>query len=216
MVDAVLEKQLHRLVTLFLEENAHINLSALRTEEKCWIGNVLDSLPLLELPDIVNNASTLIDIGTGGGFPLLPLAIAAPQLQCTGLDSIGKKMKAIERIAHAAEINNVRFVTGRAEQVAQERTHRAQYDIVTARAVSSIATLLDYCSGFAKPNGHIVLWKSMHCEEELRESAEAQRRTRWHFARSHVYTLPGDFGQRQLLIFSFVASTRTPPRLPRP
>jgi 16S rRNA (guanine527-N7)-methyltransferase len=148
-----------------------------------------------------NAGSSLLDLGTGGGFPLLPLAIAYPLARCTGLDSIQKKINAVGRIAQAAGINNVTLIADRAEVLGQKKNHREQYDIVTSRAVAPLAILLEYCSAFIKVGGHIVLWKSLHIDAELKESEKAQHVLRCTLLKNHLYTLPLDFGSRQLLVF---------------
>jgi len=206
------EQRLQQLMEVFLEENSHINLSALRTPEACWIGNILDSLALLEvLPALLAGHSsgsdgrtpilTLADIGTGGGFPLLPLAISLPDVKLIGIDSVGKKLLAVERIARNMQIPNITLIAGRVEELGHKPAYREQYDIVTARAVASIATLLEYCAPFVKPNGYIVLWKSLDITDELNQAEYARRTLGLSPQTSHVYQLPGDFGSRQLLIY---------------
>ena len=192
---------LHELVRVFLAENEKVNLSALRTEDACWNGNVLDSLSLNELPDLWKDATKILDLGTGGGFPLLPLAITHPDASFVGLDSIGKKMLAVQRIADAVRLKNVTTVADRAESLAHTKEHREQYDIVTSRAVAEISPLLEYCSGFVKAGGVIVLWKSLHIDEELAASSNAQKILGCPLETTHRYMLPGDWGERQLLIF---------------
>lgn len=209
-----LEARLQALRDRVLDENTRINLTALRDPEKCWIGNVLDSLPLLDVVDKLGGATNLLDIGTGGGFPLLPLAVALPDWTLTGLDSTGKKIEAIRRIAAAEGIGNVRLATARAEDAARDPLHRERYDVVTARAVADLAVLLEYASPFAKQGGFVVLWKSLHAHEEISHSAKAQHLLHVPFAFSHAYTLPGDFGGRQLLVFRKGAAT--PKLYPRP
>lgn len=198
------DEQLRTLMRVFLAENANINLSALRTEEACWYGNILDSVAFQELncAEVMNEpGATLLDIGTGGGFPLLPLAILYPQAQCTGLDSIGKKIAAITRIAKEAGIKNFLGIADRAEVLGQKKKYREQYSMVTSRAVAPLNILLEYCSPFVKTGGYVVVWKSLHIDDELKASDEAQRALRCQLVTSHTYTLPGDFGSRQLLVF---------------
>jgi len=209
-----LERRLTSLRDRVLDENTRINLTALREPEKCWIGNVLDSLPLLDCVDKLGGATTLLDVGTGGGFPLLPLAVALPEWTLTGLDSTGKKIEAVRRIAAAEGLSNIRLVTARAEDAARDPLHREQYDVVTARAVADLSVLLEYTSPFAKQGGFIVLWKSLHAHEEISQSAKAQHLLHVPFAFSHTYALPGDFGERQLLVFRKGAAT--PKLYPRP
>ena len=203
-ISSELDEKLRLLLRVFLAENANINLSALRTEEACWVGNILDSLGLMEIPEqkkLKPESASFIDIGTGGGFPLLPLALAYPESHFTGLDSIKKKIDALGRIAKAANIPNITLVADRAEALGQSKKYREQYDIVTSRAVAPLNTLLEYCSAFAKVGGAIVLWKSVHIDDELKASEKAQQRLRCPLEKTFTYTLPLDFGSRQLLIF---------------
>src|SRR5579864_2405235 len=108
---------LRDLMRVFLAENTKINLTALRTEEACWIGNIEDSLAFLDLPFAASlqAQSKLIDLGTGGGFPLLPLAITLPQVRCVGLDTIKKKVDAVSRIAKELKLENVTTLAERTE-----------------------------------------------------------------------------------------------------
>lgn len=198
------DEQLRALMRVFLAENANINLSALRTEEACWYGNILDSVAFQELncaEVMTKPGSTLIDIGTGGGFPLLPLAIIYPGAQFTGLDSIGKKIAAVTRIATESGIKNMKGIADRAEVLGHDKKYREQFDIVTSRAVAPLNVLLEYCSPFTKIGGYIVLWKSLHITDELKASESAQKALCCPLVTSHTYTLPGDFGSRQLLVF---------------
>ncbi len=201
-IPAAFDEKLRLLMRVFLAENANINLSALRTEEACWYGNILDSLAFQDLncTQDLQPGTKLIDIGTGGGFPLLPLAIVYPQMECTGLDSIKKKIDAITRIAKEAGITMIP-VADRAEVLGQKKSYREQYDFVTSRAVAPLSILLEYCSPFVKVGGYIVVWKSLHIDEELAASELAQKTLCCPLVTSHTYELPGDFGSRQLLVF---------------
>mgnify|MGYP001617498329 FL=1 len=206
-------------MSVFLEENSKINLSAYRTEEACWIGNILDSLAFLELsfvsppfPRLPSEAWAkegtgeglgvrALDLGTGGGFPLLPLAIALPEYQFTGIDATQKKIAAVNRIIERQNITNARALPGRAEDLGRDPLHREKYDIVLSRGLAKLSTLLEYCAPFAKTGGKIVLWKSLNILEELAESAPAEKELRCRLLLQHRYALPGDFGERQLLVF---------------
>lgn len=209
-----LEHRLRGLLRVFLAENEKLNLSALRTEERCWTGNILDSLGFLDTGWQLEAGSwKLLDIGTGGGFPLLPLAIAMPEVQCTGLDAVAKKIRAVERIAGTLGLRNVHTVTGRAEAIGRSSAHRQQYDVVTSRAVAPLPVLLEYTAPFVRDDGYVVLWKSMHCEAELDRSRRAQEILHCNLERTHRYTLPDLYGERQLLIFRKTAPT--PEEFPR-
>lgn len=198
-----IDGKLHNLMTVFLDENTRINLSALRTEDACWNGNILDSLSFVTLVDsgLVPAPRSLIDVGTGGGFPLLPLAVVYPDTTCVGLDSIGKKIKAIDRIAAAAGIPNVRTIAERSEILGRNPKHRERYDTVTARAVAPLNILLEYTAPFAAVGGHVVLWKSMTIEQELADAQNAASTLGCVLSDSFEYDLGGDWGHRQLLIY---------------
>lgn len=206
-------QQMDRLVDLFLQENARVNLSAFRETEQCFIGNVLDSLALIELlptiigPEWEREHIKILDLGTGGGFPLLPLALLLPNARFTGLDATQKKIDAVERIAKAMGIANVTFVARRAEDYAHKDGTRETFDLVLARAVAPIATLLEYSAPFAKLHAKCVFWKSMHVADELRESATASKLLATRLITSHAYTLPDDWGERQLLVYDKEART---------
>lgn len=208
MISSELDLKLRELMRVFLDENAKLNLSALRTEEACWVGNILDSIAFLDIPGISklkDRRSKLLDLGTGGGFPLLPLAIALPQTTCIGLDSIKKKMDAVGRIIQKVGIPNASVITERSEVLGTHPKHREQYDIVTSRAVAPLNVLLEFCSPFVKVDGIIALWKSLHIDGELTESNRAQATVHCRISASHVYELPLDFGKRQILLFTKTA-----------
>lgn len=196
------EPKLRQLLTVFLEENKKLNLSAHRTEEECWILNILDSLAFLDLHYHLQPITyNLLDLGTGGGFPLLPLATTLPEHHFIGIDATRKKVEAVQRIVDALGLTNVHAYWGRAEALRKDPLHHEQYDIILARALEKLPELLPLCVPFAKPGGSIVLWKSMHIAEELQKSLAVQERLRCRLVHAHGYTLPGNFGERQLLVF---------------
>lgn len=204
MITLEQEMRLRELMKAFLEENAKINLSAFRTEEACWIGNILDSVAFLDLlPKLPrsNSPLTILDMGTGGGFPLLPLAICLPEARCTGLDATRKKIDAVTRITAAVGLDNVQLLCGRAENIGHDKAHREQYDIVCARAITEIPPLLEYCSVFTKVRGKIVLWKSLTIDDELKRGEHAATLLGCKRILQHRYTMPGDFGERQLIVY---------------
>lgn len=219
-MDSYLEQKLRHLVTAFLAENEKLNLSAMRDEEKCWIGNVLDSMAIVDiLPQVeakmrTKKVNTMIDVGTGGGFPLLPFAIALPQVSCTGLDATGKKLKAIDRLTETLHITNIKTVLGRAEDAGRDPWYREKFDLVTARAVAEIRVLLEFMSPFANVGGVIALWKSLNVEAEIQAAETAEKTLGLKFLHRHTYTLPGDFGTRQLLLYEKISPTTK--NYPRP
>lgn len=210
-----LNQRLHALVKAFLHENANINLSALRTEDACWNGNILDSLALADAVEAkkIPAPHMLMDIGTGGGFPLLPLAMMYPESTCVGIDSIGKKVLAIARIAQSVGIKNMKVIAERSENIARKAEHREKYDTVTARAVAPLNILLEYCVPFVRIGGHVVLWKSTHIDEELSAAKNAASTLGCTLTDQFLYDLGGDWGTRQLLLYK--KEEKTPKLYPR-
>jgi 16S rRNA (guanine(527)-N(7))-methyltransferase RsmG len=130
-----------------------------------------------------------LDIGTGGGFPLLPLALCLPDCSFTGIDSTQKKIDAVYRIVERLGLENCRLFCGRTEELGREAEHREQYDVVTARAVAPVNILLEYAAPFTKVGGHVVLWKSLNIEKELEESLLARAELSCHLVKQHEYSL---------------------------
>ncbi len=198
---------------IFLVENKKLNLSAYRTEEQCWVGNVLDSIAVRESLEVMwkrlagseERGARVIDVGMGGGFPLLPLAILLPDISFTGLDATGKKVEAVRRVVDELKVASyklkVQFLVGRAEEFGHDPAHREQYDAVLARAVAPLSTLLEYMSPFARKGGYLYCWKSMETQEEEVASLEAREILKARLIDRIQYTLPGDWGKRQILVF---------------
>lgn len=216
MISDEQQERLTELNRVFLEENTKLNLSALRTEELSWMGNVMDSVAVLEMDELrnMNQELRILDIGTGGGFPLLPLAICLPNIQCTGLDSTQKKIDAIQRIVDTLHLPNIQLVCGRTEELGRNAQYREQYDLVTARAVAPLNVLLEFASPFVKPGGKILAWKSMNTDQEVQDSLMARAELScqlvdsfkydlddWLATRSLEHSEGAGWGKRQILVF---------------
>ncbi len=211
------KSNLEKLSEVFMLENEQINLSAHRTKDRVWTGNILDSLALVHFMkeySILHTQYSILDLGTGGGFPLLPLAITFPELRFTGMDSVKKKMDAVERIAKTLGIGNVSLLTGRSEELGKDPKHREAYDVVTARAVAETRLLLEYCAPFVKVGGHILLWKSMDIDEEISSATSAEHTFSLQKKSSVLYDLGEPWGKRQILVYQKTKATSE--EYPRP
>jgi 16S rRNA (guanine527-N7)-methyltransferase len=146
---------------LLIAWNEHINLSGLRTAEQIARGHVLDALLAVgPLRNLTGNRPSLLDLGSGGGFPGLPLAIALPTGRTELVDSIGKKAAFLEVAAAAvAPVVQVEVLAERAEDLAEEPDQREAWDIVTARAVGSVAEVAELGLPLVRVGGHVVAWK---------------------------------------------------------
>ena len=163
---------LHRWCEAFLRLNTEINLSAARDFDTLWTRHVEDSLQLMNLPE-VNAARSIVDLGTGGGFPGIPLAICRPETPVTLMDSVQKKLRAIESLAGECGVKNIEIVAGRAEDLAHDPGLRFHFDLVVARAVAPLPVWVELAAGFVRPGGHIVAMKGTDVTREIEDARGA-------------------------------------------
>ena len=152
--------------------NEKVNLTNITDPAEFRIKHNADSLMCVDFPEFLD-AETVIDVGTGGGFPGIPLAVYAPEKQFTLLDSLNKRLKIIDELAGELGIKNITLVHGRAEDAARAKEHREKYDFCVSRAVSNLATLSEYCLPFIKVGGYLLAYKGPGAEEEVKEAAKA-------------------------------------------
>ena len=155
-----------RLRDVILEWNEKINVTAIRDPQEFDRKNVQDSLSICGLPEY-EAAKTVLDLGTGGGFPGLPLAVQSPEKRFVLADAIGKKLKVVQAAAQELGLVNVEPVHARAEDMAKTRVHREHYDLVVSRAVANMATLSEYCLPFVRLGGFFVAYKTEDAAEEI-------------------------------------------------
>ncbi len=159
-------KKLELLNKLFQEENKKINLSAIREENQIWEKHFYDSLLAAEF---FQNSQKIIDLGSGGGFPLLILAIIFPEKNFFGLESVGKKCLAMEKFAKKLKLKNVKIICDRAENIGQDKNFREQFDTVTARAFTAHNSLLELALPLLKIGGKIISFRGPnHTEDEIK------------------------------------------------
>jgi len=154
---------------LLLDWNTRVNLTAITAPQEILTRHFLDSLTcLLAVPEVQWGApARLIDIGSGAGFPGLPLAMVCPNWHVTLLEATGKKVRFLEAVISELGLENVVTRHGRAEEMARDLSWRGSYDLATARAVASLPTLLEFCSPFLSPGGLMLLPKKGDLAEEM-------------------------------------------------
>lgn len=161
-----------QLLYAFMNEmkatNAHVNLTRIVDDRDFIEKHLLDAItcPLKE------DADAILDVGSGGGIPGVPLAICHPEKHFTLLDSTGKKMKAVEVIVNAIGLKNVSFLVGRAEDYGKDPKYREQFDAVCARAVAAFNVLDELCAPFLKVGGTFYAWKGQQAEAEIAEAGK--------------------------------------------
>lgn len=212
-VDEAAHARLERFVALLQEENERANLTAARDAATLWRVHVLDSLALL--PHLQEaRVGRLIDVGSGGGLPGLPLSCARPALSVTLLDATGKKVAAMGRIAAALGLANVRGVHARAEEAAHDPALRETFDAAVARAVAPLAVLIEYCAGFVRPGGWLWFMKTRGALVlEIPAAASAAKACGVAIGDAREYSLPGETPGRAILAGRRVRALD--PHLPR-
>lgn len=155
-----------------LEWNEHINLTAITDKDEFVDKHFVDSILSYGRAEI-ENARTVIDIGTGAGFPGIPLAFVYPDKKFVLADSLNKRLKVIDQLCKEIGILNVELVHARAEELGKNKAHREKYDLCVSRAVANFATLSEYCLPLVKKDGFFMAYKGPDAEREIEESGKA-------------------------------------------
>lgn len=153
-----------------IDWNTKINLTAITEENMFIVKHFIDSLTI---DKYVKSAKSLIDIGTGAGFPGIPLKIMNENMKVTLIDSVNKKLNVIRDLSSKMDLKNLEIIHTRAEDLAQNKEYRETYDIATTRAVSNISTIVEYMLPFVKLNGLAICMKGPNFKEELEEAKYA-------------------------------------------
>lgn len=157
---------------MLLDWNTRMNLTALTAPEDVAVKHIIDSLTAYDAA-LFDGARTLIDVGTGAGLPGIPLAVYAPHLTVTLLDSLNKRVRFLTEVTAAMGLPNVRCIHARAEEAARTAEHRAAYDIVVSRAVARLPVLLEYTLPFVRVGGTLLALKGRAYAEEQKEARRA-------------------------------------------
>lgn len=199
---------------MLVEKNKVMNLTGITEYEEVIQKHFLDSLSLIRvIPDIASQKLTVIDLGTGAGFPGIPLKIAFPELEITLMDSLNKRILFLQEVIDALGLKKVSAVHGRAEEMASNATHRQQYDLCVSRAVSNLAVLTEYCLPFVKKGGLFVSYKSADSDAEIQEGKKAISILGGKLTSVDKFTLPDSDLRRALVCIKKVKDT--PKKYPR-
>jgi 16S rRNA (guanine527-N7)-methyltransferase len=164
--------QFQRYMDLILEWNEKVNLTTITDKDEFIRKHYIDSIAICRFPQF-KNADSIIDVGTGAGFPGIPLAILNPDKEFVLLDSLNKRIKIISDAAKEIGLENVRFLHGRAEEFAHKKEYRECFDLCVSRAVANLAVLSEYCLPFVRVGGWFAAYKSAAAEEEITEGGKA-------------------------------------------
>ena len=157
---------------LLTEWNSFMNLTASTEFQEVVTKHFLDSLAIVKAQDM-KKVKTLLDVGTGAGFPGIPLAIVSPEKEFLLIDSLNKRIRIINELIGELGLRNVRAVHGRAEEMARQKQYRQKFDVCVSRAVSRMSVLSEYCLPFLHKGGWLIAYKGPDAEKELKEAQNA-------------------------------------------
>ena len=215
-IDVTLDqKQMERFelyYEMLIEKNKVMNLTGITEFQEVLVKHFLDSLACVKAVDM-NKINKIMDIGTGAGFPGIPLKIAFPHLEACLLDSLKKRVNFLEETFELLKLEDITAIHGRAEEFAKNKGYREQYDLCVSRAVSNLATLSEYCLPYVKVGGHFISYKSGTVQEELQQAEKAVKILGGKIQDVVYFNLPDSEIQRSLVVIEKIKNT--PGRYPR-
>ena len=157
-----------------LQWNQFVNLTAIRDPQEFTVKHFIDSATCFCLPEYAQ-ADKIVDMGTGAGFPGVPLAILSPEKEFVLVDSLNKRLKIIQELCQTIGINNVTTIHNRAEDMGRDSRHREKYGMCVSRAVANLSVLCEYCLPLVKPGGVMAAYKGADADKELKEAKNAMK-----------------------------------------
>lgn len=197
-----------------VEKNKVMNLTSITEEKDVILKHYADSVALaLAVPNLIGQKLKVLDLGTGAGFPGIPLAIAYPEMELTLADSLNKRILFIKAETGKLGLKNINAIHGRAEDLARNLDFREKFDLCVSRAVANLSTLAEYCIPFIHINGFFIPYKSGNVEDEIEKSKKALQVLHGKIDGICHYALPENAGERTLV--KIRKEEQTPKKYPR-
>ncbi|EXJ24381.1 rRNA small subunit 7-methylguanosine (m7G) methyltransferase GidB [Alkalibacterium sp. AK22] len=206
-------RQFERYLELLQEWNEKINLTAITKREEVYLKHFYDSLTAGLYVDFSKGVHSLCDVGSGAGFPSIPLKIIYPNLKITIVDSLKKRIGFLETIVSELGLEGVSLYHDRAETFGQNKQFRASFDFVTARAVARMSVLSELCLPLVKKDGLFIAMKAAHAPEELDEGRKAIGVLGGKVREDIAFELPEEAGERHIILID--KKKETPNKYPR-
>lgn len=196
-IDEEKAKKFQKYKDLLLEWNNKINLTAITEENEIILKHFIDSCTILKY---IEDNQKIIDIGTGAGFPGIPLKIMNESLKITLVDSLNKRVNFLNEVISELKLENIEGIHSRAEDLGRDNNYREKYDVATSRAVANLSTLLEYLMPFVKVNGICICMKGPNIEEELNEAKKAINELSGKLEEVYNFKLPNSDIERNIII----------------
>ena len=203
-------EQFFGYMNLLIEWNEKINLTAITDPEEIILKHFIDSITILK--DIPDN-SKVVDVGTGAGFPGIPLSIMNPTLKITLVDSLNKRLIFLQEVVNKLNLKNIEIIHARAEEFGQNKKYRESFDFATSRAVANLATLSEYLIPLIKVNGKVISMKAADAHDEIKDAKKAIEILGGKIEKIDEFNLPqSDIGRTVIIIRK---NKQTPNKYPR-
>ena len=197
-------KSFEKYMNLLLEWNEKINLTAITQPDEVKLKHFVDSLTVLKY---INDDDKVIDIGTGAGFPGIPLKIMNENTKITLLDSLNKRINFLNIIIETLNLRNIQAIHGRAEEIARNKLYREKYDVAVSRAVANLSTLTEYMLPFVKVGGKCICMKGANVNEELERAQNAIKELGGEIGRVDNFYLSDNDNERNIIVIKKVKET---------
>lgn len=202
--------KLYNYMNLLLEWNEKINLTAITDEKEIILKHFIDSFTINKF---INSGDKMLDIGTGAGFPGLPIKIIRPEVDVFLMDSLNKRINFLNEVIESLQLKNIEAFHSRAEEMAKNNKFREKFDVVTSRAVAKLNILLEYMLPYTKINGKCLCMKGPNIEEEIKEAEKALKILGGEIEKIEKIILPDSNIERNIIIIR--KKSATPLKYPR-